>query len=172
MADAVVNQEPVDLQDILYSKSKAILANMLAPELKEGKANNYKIAKVERQRGFSTVTIQLTKDPEVDIDDATPEQIKEVTVDYEHHSLADVVTHFLGKGPYTVSELPASIADVQAFIATKTDKLSLASGVTALFNGAEASLFVNDSKDLRFWGNAHLTFEVVEGGEPEEPGKS
>lgn len=172
MADAVVNQEPVDLQEILYSKSQMILANMLAPELKTGKANNYKIVKVERMRGYSAVTVQLTKDPEVDIDTATADQIKEVTVDYEHHSLADVIQHFLGAGPHPVSELPASIEDVQAFIAGKTDKLSVETGITALFDGNEVSLFVNDNKDLRFYGNAHLTFEVVEGGLPEEPGKS
>lgn len=162
MADPVVNQEPADLQELLYAKSKPVLANMLAPELKDGVANNYKIVKVERSRGYSIVTLQVTKDPEVDIDTADADQVREVTVNYEHHSLISVLEHFLGKGPYVVEEVPATFEDLEYFVLSKTEDLSISQGIKATFNGNEVSLFVEDPKDLRWYGVAHLTFNTAE----------
>lgn len=172
MVDSVVNQEPADLQAILYSKSLPVLANMLAPELKEGKANNYKVVGVERARGFSIVTIKITKSAEVDIDEATEDQVREVTVDYEHHNLQAVLEHFLGKGELAVAAIPTSLDDVNELILEKTDKLILdEADIQAYFSGNIVDLYVKDPLDLRWYGNARLTFKEVEGGAPEEPGK-
>lgn len=172
MVDAAVTQEPVDFQELLYAKSKPVLANMLNPELKEGKANNYKVLKVERARGLSIVTLQITKDPEVDIDAATADQVREVTVDYEHHNLQAVIEHYLGKGPYAVSALPTELDDLNEYLLAVTDRVMLdAADIEAAFNGNEAVLYVKDPKDLRWYGNARLEFVVMEGGSPEEPGK-
>lgn len=174
MVDSVVNQEPADLQAILYSKSLPVLSNMLAPELQEGKANNYKIVGVERARGFSLVKIKITKSVEVDIDEAADDQTREVTVEYEHHSLQEVLDHFLGKGVLSVPAFPANLDDVNELILEKTDKLILDDAdVQAYFSGDIVDLYVKDPLDLRWYGNARLKFQLadeVEGGE-EEPGK-
>lgn len=173
MVDVAVTQEPADLQELLYAKSKPVLANMLAPELKTGVAKNYKVIDVERARGFSLVTVQLTRDPEKDIATATPEEIRTQVIEYEHHNLQDVLEHFLGKGEITVAKAITKLDDVNELIIERTDKILLdAADINFQDNGNNnISLFVKNQMDLRWWGAAHLSFNLVEGGEPEVPGK-
>ena len=173
MVDVAVTQEPADLQELLYAKSKPVLANMLAPELKTGVAKNYKVIDVERARGFSLVTVQLALDPEKDIATATPEEIRTQVIEYEHHNLQDVLEHFLGKGEITVAKAITKLDDVNELIIERTDKLLLdAADINFQDNGNNnISLFVKDLKDLRWWGAAHLSFNLVEGATPEVPGK-
>lgn len=173
MVDVAVTQEPADLQELLYAKSKPVLANMLAPVIKSGKAKNYKVTKVEHARGFSLVTVQTTRDVEADIATAKPEEIRTQTVEYEHHNLQDIVNHFIGTSGLVVAKVPTTLAALNTEIAKKTHKLVFKDADVSFQDNKDnsVSLFVKDQMDLRWWGAAHIAFTIAEGGDPEEPGK-
>lgn len=173
MVDVAVTQEPADLQELLYAKSKPVLANMLAPELKAGPAKNYKVTKVEHGRGFSLVTVEMTRDPEKDIATVTAEEKRIQTVEYEHHNLQDVVNHFLGGNSIAAEKVPTTLAELNTEIAKHTTKLVFKDADVSFQDNKDntISLFVKDQLDLRYWGAAHVAFILAEGDDSEVPGK-
>ena len=169
-----VNQEPVNLQELLLVKSMPILSKMLGPKINGSNVNNYRVVDVEEINNETFVVIESTKDPLVDIDTATADQKVQRRIPYARHSIKSVFEHFLGAGPFRLTDIPSTVSAFNTFLADRgvdivLDEDEIYFSAYQISNSTGSiTISPKDPKDLKWKGVYHFNIERVfvgEGGE-------
>lgn len=148
------------LQELLLARSMPVLTKVLGPTIGGQVKNNFRIANVRMVNRETVVTYEITKDPLVNINTATTDQIRSEEVVYRRHHMKNVFEHILGYGPFhTTVGLPSDVESFNTWLTSIGIDLTLsADEVTVTRYGLIVSIFPKNQNDLKWRGSHQMVF--------------
>lgn len=153
------------LQELLLAKSIPVLSKVLGPTIGGQVKNNFRIIGVRMVNRETVVTYEITKDPLVAINTATPDQIRKEEVVYRRHHMKNVFEHILGYGPFhATGNIPNDVGTFNTWLTAVGIDLTLsADEVIVVRNGTIVSIFPKSTTDLKWRGSHQMVFIQPQG---------